>query len=63
MIGISIKYPERHAYGMGRPIGKHLGQSYNTFEVTFWINSVHLAQPIKLFYKTKGISLLIFKNL
>ena len=48
---------------MGRPIGKHLGQSYNTFEVTFWINSVHLAQPIKLFYKTKGISLLIFKNL
>jgi hypothetical protein len=63
MIGISKKYPERHAYGMGRPFGKHLGQPYNTFKVTFWINSTNLAQPIKLFYKTKGISLLIFKNL
>jgi hypothetical protein len=31
--------------------------------VTFWINFVHLAQSIKIFYKTKGISLLIFKNL
>ena len=42
---------------------KHFGYFYNTFKVTFWINSAHLAQPIKLFYKTKGISLLIFKNL
>ena len=31
--------------------------------MTFWINFVHLAQPIKIFYKTKGIYLLIFKNL
>ena len=46
---------------MGRPIGKHLGYFYDTFEVTFWINFVHLAQPIKIFYKTKGIYVLIFK--
>jgi hypothetical protein len=63
MIGISKKYLERHAVGMGRPIGIHLGYFYDTFKVTFWINSVHLAQPIKLFYKTKVIYLLIFKNL
>jgi len=48
---------------MVRPVGIHLGQSYNTFDVTFWINSAHLAEPIKLFYKTKVIYLLIFKNL
>ncbi len=59
MIGISKKYPERHAVGMRRPVGKHLGYFYDTLKVTFWINSTNLAEPIKLFYKTKVIYILI----
>ncbi len=54
-IDISEKYLERHAYGMGWPIGIHLGYFYDAFKVTFWINFVHLAQSIKIFYKTKII--------
>ena len=44
----------------GRPVWIQLAYFYNTLKVTFWINSVNLAQPIKLFYKTKGISRDIF---
>ena len=45
----------------GATLWKHLGNFYDTFKVTFSINSLHLDQPIKLFYKTKVIYVLFLK--